>query len=314
MPLPLPNLDDRTYADLVEEARSLIPGEYPEWTDHNPSDTGIILIELLSWLTEMVLYRVNRVPAKNYETFLKLLNGPDSIPPQDLETAIRETILALRSRYRAVTADDFEQLILHDWHETANAQQLGSQGIVRRVKCLPQRNLAEPGIASQGTPVKGNISVVVIPDMPETESQPQPSPVLRAALWQWLDQRRLLTTCHHVVGPDYVPVQIAAQLRLEPGIQAETVRPEAIAAICCFFHPLHGGIDHNGWPFGRSVYVSEIYEVLDRVPGVDYVPTITLQADPQLTEVPLIDHQLPVVEVGDRSFDIREAWERDGNQ
>ncbi|MFW5667313.1 MAG: baseplate protein J, partial [Coleofasciculus sp.] len=66
MSLPLPNLDDRTYADLVEEARSLIPIECPEWTDHNPSDTGIILIELFAWLTEMVLYRVNRIPDQNF--------------------------------------------------------------------------------------------------------------------------------------------------------------------------------------------------------------------------------------------------------
>lgn len=71
MSLPLPNLDDRTYADLVEQAISQIPIEYPEWTDHNPTDTGIILIELLAWLTEMVLYRVNQIPDKNIETFLK---------------------------------------------------------------------------------------------------------------------------------------------------------------------------------------------------------------------------------------------------
>jgi hypothetical protein len=53
------NLDDRTYADLVAEAISQIAVEYPEWTDYNPSDTGIILIELLAWLTEMTLYRAD---------------------------------------------------------------------------------------------------------------------------------------------------------------------------------------------------------------------------------------------------------------
>jgi hypothetical protein len=56
MTIPLPNLDDRTYADLLEEARSLIPIECPTWTDHNPSDTGIILLELFAWLTEFTLY------------------------------------------------------------------------------------------------------------------------------------------------------------------------------------------------------------------------------------------------------------------
>ena len=77
MPLPLPNLDNRTYADLVDEARALIPSLYPDWTNHNPSDPGITLVELLAWLTEMVIYRVDRVPDANKEVFLKLLNGPE---------------------------------------------------------------------------------------------------------------------------------------------------------------------------------------------------------------------------------------------
>ena len=46
MPIPLPNLDDWTYADLTAEARALIPSLCPEWTNHNPSDPGITLIEL----------------------------------------------------------------------------------------------------------------------------------------------------------------------------------------------------------------------------------------------------------------------------
>ena len=43
MPILLPNLDDKTYAGLVEEARALIASLYPEWTDHNPSDPGIAI-------------------------------------------------------------------------------------------------------------------------------------------------------------------------------------------------------------------------------------------------------------------------------
>ena len=75
MPLQLPNLDDRRYADLVEEARALIPTYTPEWTNHNPSDPGITLIELFAFLSEMLLYRLNRVTAANILSFLKLLNG-----------------------------------------------------------------------------------------------------------------------------------------------------------------------------------------------------------------------------------------------
>lgn len=170
MTLPLPNLDDRTYADLLDEARSLIPGEYPAWTDHNPSDSGIILLELFAWLTELMLYRVNQIPDRNIDSFLKLLNGDvDFSSANDLQAAVRDTVLELRRRYRAVTADDFEQLALHDWHTTAAAQQLGEMGRIRRVRCLPQVNLAasEPSFRQLAP---GHISLVVLPTAHAAES------------------------------------------------------------------------------------------------------------------------------------------------
>ena len=68
-----PNLDDRTWQDIVDEARSLIPKYAPEWTDHNPSDLGITLIELFAWLVEGLIYRLNRVPEKNYIELLNLI-------------------------------------------------------------------------------------------------------------------------------------------------------------------------------------------------------------------------------------------------
>jgi hypothetical protein len=71
--IPAPKLDDRTYADLVAEAMRLIPRYCPEWTNHNPSDPGITLLELTAWMTELILYRLNRVPEKNYLAFLDLI-------------------------------------------------------------------------------------------------------------------------------------------------------------------------------------------------------------------------------------------------
>ena len=73
MTLPVPKLDDRTFEDLVEEAIQKIPTLCPQWTDFNPSDPGITLIELMAWMTETILYRLNRVPEKNYIKFLELM-------------------------------------------------------------------------------------------------------------------------------------------------------------------------------------------------------------------------------------------------
>src|SRR5215213_7382159 len=73
MPLPAPNLDDRRFQDILDEARRLIPRYCPEWTDHNLSDPGITLLELFAWMTDLLLYRLNRVPDKNYIKFMDLL-------------------------------------------------------------------------------------------------------------------------------------------------------------------------------------------------------------------------------------------------
>jgi len=79
--IPVPNLDDRSWEDLVQEAISLIPKYCPEWTNHNPSDPGITLVELFAWLMEMTIYRLNKVTDTNFLAFLDLM-GIDLQPPQ----------------------------------------------------------------------------------------------------------------------------------------------------------------------------------------------------------------------------------------
>jgi len=73
MPLPDPQLDDRRFQDIVNEAKQLIPRYTPEWTDHNVSDPGVTLIELFAWMTDLLLYRLNRVPEKSYLRFMDLI-------------------------------------------------------------------------------------------------------------------------------------------------------------------------------------------------------------------------------------------------
>ncbi|WP_224245078.1 LamG-like jellyroll fold domain-containing protein [Hyalangium gracile] len=495
--LKLPQLDDLTYAQLVEEARALIPMLSPGWTDHNPSDPGISLLEMFAWLTEMTVYRLDQVPERSYWTFLELLNGPGWERPVNtgadaLETAMRDTVRELRERYRAVTCEDFEHLVLEDWK--------GAGVRVRRAHCVAERNL----LKSASDTALGHMSLVVVPDAPwparwawgraglvpappepaflltfggetafvalglygdefsedttfsawihpldlgkgrqmlfsrgglegsalvlepdgslsfslagvrQLSSQPgliqegtwthisitrthmedgatfrlhlsgrvvgeaalqgaiplsaaplplrlggpstdardgkvysfsgfisdvclwrmartvgqladdlkrlprgdddalvacfpcddgppgnvvrnlksggqdgqgqgtswrdatlplaAPSALLNA-LHAFLDERRLLTTKHHVLAPASVQVNLSAELYLRSDALPQTVIQDASFALQRYLHPLTGGRDGKGWPFGRSIYLSEVYEVLSGVPGVDFVGT-----------------------------------------
>ncbi len=272
MSIPQPNLDDRTFADLVDEARALIPTLVPErtWTNLNPSDPGITLVELFAWLTEMLIYRVNRLTADNTRTFLKLLNGPAWTPGPDLDADIRSALLDLRARHRAVTPDDYEVL----------AREADPR--VARAHCVRLRDLEARTEALRTLPREGHVSVLVVPH-PEGEDPasrpgaPMPSEDLLRAVREGLAPRRLLTVRQHVAAPVYVPVTPEIVLATRPDVAVEPLRRQVAAALERFLDPRTGGPDGRGWPFGRDVYVSELYQLLERdVPGVDHVVDLAL--------------------------------------
>jgi hypothetical protein len=90
--IPSPKLDDRSFNDIVEEAISMIPRYAPEWTNHNPSDPGITLIELAAWMTDLLIYRLNQVPDRNYVAFLNLL-GVKLRAPRAARALVRFTLV-----------------------------------------------------------------------------------------------------------------------------------------------------------------------------------------------------------------------------
>jgi hypothetical protein len=76
MPLPVPDLDDRGFDDLVADLLARIPAHTPEWKHVRTGDPGRTLIELFAWLGDTLLFRVNQVPEKQRRVFLDLLGMP----------------------------------------------------------------------------------------------------------------------------------------------------------------------------------------------------------------------------------------------
>jgi hypothetical protein len=312
MPIPLPNLDDRTYADLTAQARTLIPSLRPDWTDHNPSEPGIVLVELLAWLTETLLFQVNEVSAEQTGTFLTLLNGPDWSPPEPsgLHAEIRRTMLHLRARHRAVTPADYEWLALVAWPESEEAGRLDGPATIRRARCLPRRDLSTDDPDRRDAPAPAHVSLVVLAEPVEgdDEEAARRREAVRTALWSFLDPRRVLTTRHHVVEPDHLPVEVEATVALRADALPAVTLDAARKALAGWFHPLTGGPDGTGWPFGRTVHRSEVFALLDGLtvggaPLVDYVEDVTVTTpaggerlltddDGEVTGLALHDHEL----------------------
>ena len=75
MPLEanLPVIDDRTFDDIVTEARSRIARYTPGVDRRQRQRSRMTLVQLLAWLTEMLIYRLGKVPDLNYLKFLELI-------------------------------------------------------------------------------------------------------------------------------------------------------------------------------------------------------------------------------------------------
>jgi hypothetical protein len=193
----------------------------------------------------------------------------------------------LKTRNRAVAAEDFETLTLES-----------STGLAR-AKTLP---LYDPAHPEEETP--GVVSVIAMPKGGGPLSQ-----ALRDAIRAHLDERRLVTTRIYVIDPDYVSVDVEAMVSKTAEAEPEELAAKVEATLVEFLHPEYGGDPERaaayveavrsgtpagergpGWPFGRSVYLSELYELIERVRGVDHVEGIAAPAGP----VPLEPNQLPV--------------------
>lgn len=272
MPLKVPDLDDRTYSDLVTEALSMIPRFAPTWTNHNPSDPGITLIELLAYFTEMMLYRLNRVSRENKIKFLQLLLGAEvseteqinDLSLEEVEKRLQETIVNLKCPQRAVTSDDYIRLV---------KQAVGENNSIR-VHCCHGKNL-ETDEVSIDINRPGHTSIIVVLD---DQDKPDIYEQLIEKIINYLEPKRLLTTRLHVVQPYYVWFSLNATIQPGSGMLWDQVHQAAADELKQFFSPFKGpGSNCHGWPFGRNLYLSEIYNVLETVTGVDYVADISIR-------------------------------------
>jgi predicted phage baseplate assembly protein len=128
-------------------------------------------------------------------------------------------------------------------------------------------------------PAAGVVTVIAIPSA--AGAAPMPSRALLDAVGRYLHPRRLVTCELQIIAPHYRRVAVRAVLVAEgaaSAAQTQALLRLARQRIDAWFHPLHGGPDGNGWPFGRTVYRTELMALLTRLPGVAQVSDVGLVA------------------------------------
>jgi hypothetical protein len=177
--------------------------------------------------------------------------------------------LILRHRHQGVARLDYE----------AMAQQASPGVAVAR---------AYPVMRPNGLPAPGWVTLVVIPQ--STDPQPQPTNDLRQLVHDYIAARApAVLEGLAVIGPTYSLVGVNASISPINPSNAGPVGTAVSTALTAFLHPLTGGLDGNGWPFGRSVYLSDIAALVESVSGVDYASSIDLLVgDTPVGEVALV--------------------------
>jgi hypothetical protein len=184
----------------------------------------------------------------------------------------QETIDETKSRSREVFRKETAVLTAKDY-ETLVKSTPGLR--VARVKVLPNFNPNLPCLKLPGV-----VTILVEPHPAPRKAFPnavssEASAGFLSTVRNYLENRRMVTTDVHVIGPAYVAVNVSCRVFLKKRVaEGESLR-KIKEALSNFFDPVFGGPEKGqGWPFGRSVFPSEVSQQISRLPGVDYVTTV----------------------------------------
>jgi hypothetical protein len=232
-------------------------------TNHLPANNGAAAEDLLAAAGRAVA---------SLHAHERLIDLSTHAGTSTLDQIARSDVDELPAPARAVNLLDIERLAL----EVPGTR-------VARARAWAAMHPAYPCLESAGV-----VTLVVMPDSPV--AQPEPSAGLLQTVKRYLDRRRIVCTRIEVVGPQYLEVRVSGRVRVRPHTNAARVRTAIVEALDAFLDPRRGGRKGLGWPFGRDVYRGEILQVIDEVPGVDYVMELTLSpgaGKPQCGNLPV---------------------------
>jgi predicted phage baseplate assembly protein len=220
---------------------------------------------------------------------------------ETLEEAKFRARREVRAQERAVTADDYAVL----------AQ--GASRAVARVICVTP---AQVSTSPANTLPPGMLELLVVPAVFDAVRNGDLGklalgPLLARQIETHLEPYRLLTTTVRVREPRYLGVKVSAEIVTTDYSDPEVVRANVRRSLREFISPLDvSDADHardellgprwEGWPFGRSLFISELYALIQRAPGVKHVLEVRLSTRPVLPgdEAPQSGEQMALVAAG----------------
>ncbi|HWM04695.1 MAG TPA: putative baseplate assembly protein, partial [Actinophytocola sp.] len=179
---------------------------------------------------------------------------------ESVEQAKARGPILLRTRSRAVTAEDYEAITQEAAPDVA------------RVRCVT---------AGDDDTDPGSVRVLIVPAAAEVEGRIDfaelvPGEETLTRITDRLDEVRLIGTRVLVSPPRYRGVTVVARVIARPRLDPSRVRADALEALYGYLNPISGGRFGRGWEFGRPVQAGDVHALLQRVRGVDLVEDVRL--------------------------------------
>jgi predicted phage baseplate assembly protein len=199
---------------------------------------------------------VEGVDAAAVANLLAASGGRDE---ETIDEAKKRAPAFIKSRCRAVTAEDFEFFAMQ-------------AAEIKRACALPLHHPDFPGVD-----VPGVVTVIVVPD--SESDTPTPSEGTLRTVCAYLDQRRLLTTELYVMKPAYQMVEVSAGIIVRDSADLGKVKSAVEDDLEAYFHALKGGEDGSGWPFGGTISYSRLFARIFSVDGVESIQNMKIALD-----------------------------------
>jgi len=105
--------------------------------------------------------------------------------------------------------------------------------------------------------------------MQNDEDTPQPTEDQLRLVCRHLNARRLITTELYVVGPRYLKLQkLKVEVTASRDMDLKALQEAILERLTTYFHPLRGGEEERGWPFGHDIYFGNVYRQILSIAGV----------------------------------------------
>jgi predicted phage baseplate assembly protein len=192
---------------------------------------------------------------------------------------LRRAPRTLRHNERAVTVKDYEDIAALASPEVARAQ------------CIPLANVVTDQSNGDGGDQardqklirNGTVSLIIVPR--STEARPSPGFELIERVREFVARRQSPLVELIVAGPKYIRIDVSVDVALRSPDGASETRRAIAQALSRYLHPLYGGMDGNGWDFGRYPHESNLYALIEALLGVDHVRSLQLSPNEESDEV-----------------------------